>query len=85
MTTTIDKNDTITTNIDQVNDIKTINFINIEDLNKKRTKCEIYTRVMWYFRPVSNFNIWKKSEFYSRTYFDESKSYNSKFIQDYNC
>mgnify|MGYP001773822393 CR=1 FL=1 len=34
-----------------------------------RTKCEIYTRVMGYHRPVSYFNIWKKSEFYSRTYF----------------
>lgn len=35
----------------------------------QRTKCEIYTRVMGYYRPVSQFNIGKKSEFYSRTYF----------------
>jgi hypothetical protein len=48
---------------------------------KERTKCEIYTRVMWYFRPVSSFNIWKRSEFYSRTYFIESQ--NSKFIKDF--
>ncbi len=34
-----------------------------------RTKCEIYTRVMGYHRPVTSFNIGKKSEFYSRTYF----------------
>jgi len=36
---------------------------------KKRTRCEIYTRVMWYYRPVSSFNIWKKSEFYWRKEF----------------
>jgi hypothetical protein len=26
---------------------------------------------MGYFRPVDNFNTWKKSEFYSRKYFNE--------------
>lgn len=55
----------------------------METTNLQRTKCEIYTRVMWYFRPVSHFNIWKKSEFYSREYFKEETSLNSKFIQDY--
>lgn len=54
-----------------------------EELSQKRTPCEIYTRVMWYFRPVSHFNIWKKSEFYSRKYFKEEKSINSKFIKDF--
>ncbi len=51
--------------------------------NLERTKCEIYTRVMGYFRPVSHFNIGKKSEFYSRTYFEENISMNSKFIAEY--
>lgn len=46
-----------------------------------RTKCEIYTRVMGYFRPVSSFNVWKKSEFYSREYFKENL--NSNFIKEY--
>lgn len=41
-----------------------------------RTKCEIYTRVMWYYRPVTQFNIWKKSEFYGRTYFTEQENQN---------
>ena len=49
----------------------------------KRTPCEIYTRVMWYLRPVSNYNIGKKSEFYSRKYFDENKVDNSEFISKY--
>ena len=51
--------------------------------NEKRTRCEIYTRVMGYFRPVSHFNIWKKSEFYSRTCFDENKSLNHSFNEQY--
>lgn len=51
--------------------------------NSKRTPCEIYTRVMWYLRPVSNYNIGKKSEFYSRKYFDENKVDNSEFISKY--
>ncbi len=51
--------------------------------NWKRTKCEIYTRVMWYYRPVSFFNEWKKSEYYSRTYFGECKSLNSQFCEKY--
>lgn len=48
-----------------------------------RTRCEVYTRVMWYYRPVSQYNNWKKSEFYWRKYFEENKSANSKFIQEY--
>lgn len=39
------------------------------DSEPTRTKCEIYTRVMWYYRPVGQFNNGKKSEFYSRIAF----------------
>lgn len=49
----------------------------------KRQKCEVYTRVMGYHRPVSQFNEGKKSEYYSRTYFTECKTCNSKFVEDY--
>ena len=38
-----------------------------------RQVCQVYTRVMGYLRPVANYNIWKKSEFYSRKYFKEPK------------
>ena len=41
---------------------------------KERTPCEIYTRVMGYYRPVSCFNDGKKSEFYSRECFDTAKA-----------
>lgn len=40
----------------------------------ERQKCEIWTRVMGYYRPVSEFNIGKKSEFYERRYFSENKT-----------
>jgi len=50
-----------------------------EEWNENRTRCEVYTRVMWYYRPVSFFNEWKKSEYYSRVCFKEWKSLNSKF------
>lgn len=49
----------------------------------ERTKCEIYTRVMGYYRPVSQFNRGKKSEFYSREYFEECLTANSEFAQKY--
>lgn len=49
----------------------------------KRTPCEVYTRVMWYLRPVSAYNLWKKSEFYWRKYFDEKKVDNSDFIKKF--
>lgn len=57
-------------------------------INKKweiieRQKVECYTRVMWYLRPVSCFNVWKKSEFYSRMYFDKLKAANMRFVSDY--
>lgn len=48
-----------------------------------RTKCEVRTRVMWYIRPVSWYNEWKKSEFYGKKFFNENKVNNSDFIRKY--
>lgn len=39
-----------------------------------RQRCEIWTRVMGYHRPVSSFNKGKKSEFSERAAFAEGKS-----------
>ena len=47
---------------------------NIELKDEERTKCEIWTRVMGYHRPISSFNIGKQGEFAERKYFDEKKS-----------
>ncbi len=40
--------------------------------DEERQKCEVWTRVMGYLRPVSEYNIGKKSEFASRKTFIES-------------
>ncbi len=42
--------------------------------DEERQKCEIWTRVMGYYRPVSEFNIGKKSEHRERVFFTESKA-----------
>ena len=55
---------------------------------RPRQRCEVWSRVMGYMRPVSNYNIGKKSEFYSRQYFDFDKTMaaaedNARFIEKF--
>ncbi len=38
---------------------------------EERQRCEVWTRVMGYHRPVSEFNPGKKGEHYERTHFEE--------------
>ncbi len=48
--------------------------INIQDVrleDSERQRCEVYTRVMGYIRPTTEFNVGKKGEFNSRVCFDE--------------
>lgn len=42
--------------------------------DNERTKCEVWSRVMGYHRPVSEFNRGKKEEFYERKCFTEEKA-----------
>ena len=49
----------------------TIDGIDIK--NEERQECEIWTRVMGYYRPVSMYNIGKKGEFHERVEFIEPK------------
>ncbi len=42
--------------------------------DSERSKCEVWTRVMGYHRPVSEFNTGKKSEYRERTPFMEYKA-----------
>lgn len=42
--------------------------------NAQRTRCEVWTRVMGYHRPVSSFNTGKQGEFNERCFFQERKS-----------
>lgn len=60
-----------------------VKFTNPDWTEVLRQSVECYTRVMGYCRPVSQFNKGKKSEFYSRKYFAEEATDNSKFIQTY--
>lgn len=45
------------------------NCVELDD--SERTRCEIWTRVMGYHRPVSSFNTGKQGEFNERRFFVE--------------
>ena len=44
-------------------------------------KCEVYSRIVGYFRPVSNWNIGKKEEFKDRTEYDIAKAMSNEFAK----
>ncbi len=47
----------------------------IEELpQEERTKCEVWTRVMGYYRPTSFFNPGKQTEHKERVCFDERQA-----------
>ena len=47
---------------------------NVELRDDERTRCEVWTRVMGYHRPVSAFNAGKRAEHRERQYFVECRS-----------
>ena len=40
--------------------------------DEERQRCEVWTRVMGYHRPVASFNVGKQGEFAERLHFNES-------------
>ncbi len=51
--------------------------LNAADLkDEERTRCEVWTRVMGYHRPVTSFNKGKKSEHRERRFFVEGRCSN---------
>lgn len=46
---------------------------NIPLTDEDRTRCEVWTRVMGYHRPVAAFNAGKRSEHQERRYFVEQR------------
>lgn len=42
--------------------------------DKERQKCEVWSRVMGYHRPVSEYNKGKKNEYYERVCYTEEKA-----------
>lgn len=47
--------------------------------DEERTRCEVWTRVMGYHRPVSEFNAGKQSEHAEREHFREARTH------EYDC
>ncbi len=43
----------------------------IELRDEERQRCEVWTRVMGYHRPVASFNIGKQGEHHERKFFTE--------------
>ena len=46
----------------------------VELTNDERQECEVWTRVMGYYRPVAFFNTGKKGEYHERVEFVEPAS-----------
>ena len=40
---------------------------------EERQRCEVWTRVMGYHRPVASFNVGKQGEFAERVHFEEGR------------
>lgn len=40
----------------------------------RRIRCEVYSRVVGYFRPIDNWNDGKKAEFHDRRTYDATKA-----------
>lgn len=53
--------------------------------DEERQPCEIWSRVMGYYRPLSLFNDGKKGEFYDRVNFAEEKAYSPQKGQSKDC
>jgi len=49
-------------------------FTQIELRDEERQRCEVWTRVMGYHRPVASFNTGKKGEHYERKFFTEHRA-----------
>lgn len=58
------------------NEDKDITIDGVELSEKERQQCEVWTRVMGYYRPVSHYNTGKKGEFHERVEFKEPKGEN---------
>lgn len=54
-----------------MNDTENIKIDGVELTNDERQECEVWTRVMGYYRPVSHYNIGKLGEYHERVEFEE--------------
>ena len=64
------------------------NIVNIEDVildDSERQRCEIYSRVMGYIRPTTEYNVGKMEEFSSRLCFVEDKAVDGCMARECVC
>ena len=54
-----------------MSDKETTTIDGVEVPNDERQECEVWTRVMGYYRPVSHYNTGKKGEYHERVTFEE--------------
>lgn len=57
---------------------------------QKRIPCEVYSRIVGYYRPVQNWNVGKKQEFmerktYDKSLYGEERNDNQKLYKDISC
>jgi hypothetical protein len=55
-----------------MNAMTEIRHLDIALDDSERQRCEVWTRVMGYHRPVASFNIGKKGEHHERRFFREA-------------
>jgi hypothetical protein len=58
--------------MNSMTEIKHLTDVTLAD--DERQRCEVWTRVMGYHRPVASFNIGKKSEHHGRCFFQETRA-----------
>lgn len=51
--------------------------------DNERQPCDVYTRIMGYFRPISDANIGKRQEFKDRVYFTEEVAQESEIYKSF--
>lgn len=59
--------------MNDMTDIRRIADATITLADDERQRCEVWTRVMGYHRPVASFNIGKKGEHGERQFFREAR------------
>ncbi len=55
-----------------ITDVQSCREITLADAERQR--CEVWTRVMGYHRPVASFNVGKKGEHCERRFFREERA-----------
>jgi anaerobic ribonucleoside-triphosphate reductase len=54
-------------------DVGVVTINGVQLTNEERQPCEVWTRVMGYYRPVEMYNTGKKGEFHERVEFIEPR------------